>query len=296
MKDEELIWRASTVPRVREYPFNRRPKIAFMFLARGSLPLAPLWERFFKGHEEFYSIYIHSQPSFNQTALAEGPIFHGRRVPSKPVEWGKFSMVEAERRLLANALLDLSNERFVLLSESCIPLYNFTTIYNYIMNSSKTFLESYDLPSKVGRGRYNKKMRPWVTLTQWRKGSQWFEVDREIAIDIISDKKYAYLFKRYCRPGCYSDEHYLPTFVTMKYWWKNANRTLTWVDWTEGGPHPTKFIRPEVTENLLNQMRKGTQCVYNGRPSDMCYLFGRKFSPSSLDRLLRFAPKIMKFG
>lgn len=83
MKDEELIWRASMLPRVRALPFKSKPKIAFMFLARGSLPLAPLWERFFQGHEGLYSIYIHSQPSFNGTAPQEGPIFHGRRVPSK---------------------------------------------------------------------------------------------------------------------------------------------------------------------------------------------------------------------
>lgn len=83
MKDEELIWRASMVPKVRIFPFNRTPKVAFMFLARGSLPLAPLWERFFKGHEGRYSIYIHSQPSFKGDAPEEGPIFHGRRVPSK---------------------------------------------------------------------------------------------------------------------------------------------------------------------------------------------------------------------
>ncbi|KAF3646535.1 putative GATA zinc finger domain-containing protein 13-like [Capsicum annuum] len=235
-------------------------------------------------------------PSFNATAPEGGPIFQGRRVPSKQVEWGKFNMVEAERRLLANALLDLSNERFVLLSESCIPLYNFTTIYNYIMNSANTFTESYDLLGPVGRGRYNKRMKPWVTLGQWRKGSQWFEVDREIAIDIISDQKYSNLFKRYCKPACYSDEHYLPTFVTMKYWWKNENRTLTWVDWAKGGPHPTKFIRPDVTEDLLNMMRNGTKCEYNGRPSKMCYMFARKFLPGTLDRLLRFAPKVMKFG
>lgn len=83
MNDEELLWRASMVPKVRMFPFDRTPKVAFMFLARGSLPLAPLWERFFQGHERLYSIYIHSQPSFKGHAPEEGPIFHGRRVPSK---------------------------------------------------------------------------------------------------------------------------------------------------------------------------------------------------------------------
>lgn len=83
MMDDELIWRASMIPKAKIFPFNRTPKVAFMFLARGSLPLAPLWERFFRGHEGHYSIYIHSQPSFKGDAPEEGPIFHGRRVPSK---------------------------------------------------------------------------------------------------------------------------------------------------------------------------------------------------------------------
>jgi hypothetical protein len=33
------------------------------------------------------------------------------------VIWGKISMVDAERRLLANALQDIDNEHFVLLSD-----------------------------------------------------------------------------------------------------------------------------------------------------------------------------------
>lgn len=38
------------------------------------------------------------------------------------VRWGKISMVDAERRLLANALKDPENQRFVLLSERQLKL------------------------------------------------------------------------------------------------------------------------------------------------------------------------------
>ncbi|KAI3957220.1 hypothetical protein MKW98_012095 [Papaver atlanticum] len=55
MSDEELFWRASFVPRVKEFPFKRVPKIAFMFLTRGPSPLSPLREKFLKGHEGLYS-------------------------------------------------------------------------------------------------------------------------------------------------------------------------------------------------------------------------------------------------
>jgi len=212
------------------------------------------------------------------------------------VRWGEFNIVGAERRLLANALLDFSNQRFVLLSESCIPLFNFSTVYNYLINSTTTFVESYDLPGPVGRGRYSPRMKPLLTLSQWRKGSQWFQIDRALATEIVSDQLYFPLFNKHCRNGCYGDEHYLPTFVTIKFSQSNSDRTLTWVDWSQGGPHPARFMRRNVTIEFLKWLRHGTTCEYNGKSTDVCYLFARKFMPQALDRLLRFAPKIMHFN
>ncbi|KAF5957914.1 hypothetical protein HYC85_005139 [Camellia sinensis] len=297
MEDKELMWRASMVPQIHQFPFKQRvPKIAFLFLARGDLPLAPLWEKFFEGHKGLYSIYVHSNPSFNGT-VARDSVFYGRRVLSKKVEWGKFNMVEAERRLLANALLDFSNQRFVLLSESCIPLFNFSTIYSYLVGSTKTFVEAYDLPGPTGRGRYKHRLKPLITREQWLKGSQWFEMDRDLALEVISDQKYFLAFKRMCKSySCYADEHYLPTFVSMRLGWRNSNKSLTWVDWSRGGHHPFRFNRQHVTIELLNKMRSGSHCEYNGERSNICFLFARKFLPSTLARLLLFAPKVMKFN
>lgn len=204
-------------------------------------------------------------------------------------------MVEAERRLLASALLDFSNERFVLLSEACIPLYNFSTIYPYLINSKKTFVECYDKEGPVGRGRYDHKMQPVVTLQQWRKGSQWFEIDRHLALEVICDKKYYPLFRDYCKPACYSDEHYIPTLLNIEFPQENSDRTLTYVDWSKGGPHPYKFGKWEVTVPLLKHMQNGTECMYNGEPTRVCFLFARKFVPSALFRLLELAPEIMHF-
>lgn len=82
MNDLELFWRASFVPQIKSYPYKRVPKIAFMFLAKGPLPLAPLWERFFKGNEELFSIYMHPLPSY----VADFPqtsVFYKRQIPSQ---------------------------------------------------------------------------------------------------------------------------------------------------------------------------------------------------------------------
>ncbi|KAL0429883.1 UNVERIFIED_CONTAM: hypothetical protein Sradi_0614300 [Sesamum radiatum] len=294
MNDTELFWRASFVPKIEKYPFDRTPKIAFMFLTRGPLPLAPLWEKFLKGKEKLYSIYIHSLPSY-QPEFLPSSAFYGRQIPSQVAEWGMMSMCDAERRLLANALLDISNEWFILLSEACIPLQNFTTIYNYLSRSRFSFIGAFDEPGPYGRGRYNPKMRPEINISNWRKGSQWFEINRELAVNIVQDTFYYSKFEQFCRPDCYVDEHYFPTMLSIKSPHQLANRTLTWVDWSRGGPHPAMFEETDITDELFKTILNGGTCMYNDQPTDLCFLFARKFAPSALDHLLQHSSKFFGF-
>ncbi|GAB2278188.1 hypothetical protein Dimus_012881 [Dionaea muscipula] len=295
LSDKELFWKASMVPKIKAYPYRRVPKVAFMFLTRGPLPLLPLWERFFRGHEELCSIYVHTLPGYYLNVSSDS-VFYGRQIPSQKVLWGSVSLTDAERRLLANALLDFSNERFVLLSESCIPVYKFQTVYNYLTKSIHSFVESYDDPSRYGRGRYSRRMLPDIKLYQWRKGSQWFELSRALAIALISDTNYYSLFRKYCKPSCYPDEHYFPTYLNMFHGPSNSNRTVTWVNWSLGGPHPASFGRENITAAFIQSIRNnGTQCSYNSGKTYVCYLFARKFAPSSLEPLLNLTSTVMGF-
>ncbi|XP_042413991.1 glycosyltransferase BC10-like [Zingiber officinale] len=298
MTEEELLWRASMVPRIRRPPSaESKPKVAFLFLTRGELPLAPLWEKFFEGNEGLYSVYVHANPEFNGSAPPKGSAFYGRRIPSKRVTWGGMDMMEAERRLLANALLDWDNRRFVLLSESCIPLFDFRTVYSYLVDSARVHVECYDLPGPTGRGRFPARLRPHLTPRQWRKGSQWFDIDRDLALEVVSDTAFFPLFQRHCGARCFADEHYLPTLVNARFRHRNQNRSLTWVDWSRGGSHPARFRRGSVTVELLEKMRNGNRsCGYDGRRSGACFLFARKFLADSLDRLLGIAPSLMGFN
>lgn len=291
MSDEELLWRATFVPRIKKYPFKRVPKIAFMFLTKGPLPLAPLWERFLKGHEGLYTIYIHSLPSYN-VDFPSSSVFHRRQIPSQVAEWGRMSMCDAEKRLVANALLDISNEWFILLSESCIPVHNFTIIYKYLMKSRYSFMGAFDDPGPFGRGRYNQNMAPEVNISQWRKGSQWFEINRRLAINIVEDTTYYQKFEMFCKPACYVDEHYFPTMLTIEAPNLLANRSITWVDWSRGGPHPATFGKADITEEFIKRVREGHSCIYNKLPTSLCFLFARKFAPSTLEPLIELSPKL----
>ncbi|KAH6793188.1 Core-2/I-branching beta-1 [Perilla frutescens var. hirtella] len=294
INDTELLWRASFVPKIKKYPFKRIPKIAFMFLVRGPLPLAPLWEKFFKGHEKLYTIYVHSLPSY-QPDFQPSSVFYGRQVPSQAVEWGMMSMCDAERRLLANALLDIYNEWFVLLSEACIPLQNFNIVYRYISRSRFSFMGAFDEPGPFGRGRYNQNMSPLINITNWRKGSQWFEINRKLAVDIVQDNTYYPKFEQFCRPSCYVDEHYFPTMLSIESPHLLANRSLTWVDWSRGGAHPATFGKADMTDEFFKKISNGKPCLYNNQPTSLCFLFARKIAPSALDQLLQNSSKFFAY-
>ncbi|KAG0536709.1 hypothetical protein BDA96_03G087200 [Sorghum bicolor] len=300
MTDEELYWRASMAPMVRRTPDSRVPKVAFLFLVRGELPLRPLWEKFFAGHEGRYSIYVHAHPSYTGSPPPDSA-FYGRYIPSQITKWGDASLVEAERRLLANALLDVGNERFALFSEACIPVYDFATVYAFLTGSDTSFVDCYE--NGGSRSRY----RPFfatrnITLARWRKGAQWFEMDRALALESVADDACFPAFRDFCvgRRECLIDEHYLPTLVSLLRWGRrNANRTLTYADWKRAvNRHPHTHGADEVTEERIREIREegGRRCFYNGARNGICNLFARKFSPDTLQPLLRLAPKVMGFG
>ncbi|XP_021774150.1 uncharacterized protein LOC110738087 [Chenopodium quinoa] len=289
--DAELLWRGSLVSQIPEYPFQRVPKLAFLFLTRGPLPLAPLWEMFFKGHEDRFSIYIHTHPNYTDP-MPKDSVFHGRRIPSKSVEWASISMIDAERRLLASALLDYSNEKFILLSEACIPLYNFTTVYDYLLikNTNLSFVGVEPDFKKSSPYRWRGKMDPPLKRWQWQKGAQWVVMDRVLSIDILSDTKYYPVFRDHCSSPCQNqDEHYVQILVMLNHPERNSNWSLTWTEW-KGNRHPTMFgSRSNISAKMIQEMRFRDNCTIGGEFTNMCYLFARKFAPNSIKLLLEIS-------
>ncbi|XP_039051425.1 glycosyltransferase BC10-like isoform X3 [Hibiscus syriacus] len=235
---------------------SKNSKIAFLYLTPGTLPFEPLWDKFFHGHESRFSVYVH--------ASREKPVhisdhFIGRDIRSDSVAWGKISMVDAERRLLAHALLDPDNQQFVLLSDSCVPLHNFDYVYNYLMHTNVSFLDCFVDLGPHGTGRYSEHMMPEIEKAAFRKGSQWFSLKRQHAIIVMADTLYYTNFRLYCKPhfegrNCYADEHYLPTFFNMIDPSGIANRSVTYVDWSEGKWHPRSFRAQDITFEFLKNL------------------------------------------
>ncbi|RWR82660.1 hypothetical protein CKAN_01138900 [Cinnamomum micranthum f. kanehirae] len=311
--DDELTSHVGIRDIVKTPPLqSKNPKIAFMFLTVGSLPLEKLWEKFFIGHEGRFSIYVHAS---NEKPKHVSPSFIGRDISSEKVLWGGISMVDAEKRLLANALQDTDNQHFVLLSDSFVD------------------------PGRYGSGRYSEHMLPEIKMEDWRKGSQWFSMTRQHALLVLSESLYYKKFKKFCKwfsmtrqhallvlsenlyykkfkkfcklskedHYCIADEHYLPTLFHMVDPNGIANRTVTHVQFPKvGSYHPKGYQAHDVTFELLKTItsiekstyvtsdEKQRPCLWNGvqRP---CYLFARKFQPEALDNLMQLFSNFSSF-
>ncbi|XP_050383615.1 glycosyltransferase BC10 isoform X1 [Argentina anserina] len=302
----------------------QRPKIAFLFIARNRLPLDMLWDVFFQGGESKFSIYVHSRPGFLfNKVTTRSEFFRNRQVnDSIQVDWGEATMIEAERILLRHALEDPLNQRFAFVSDSCIPLYNFNYIYDYVMSTRTSFVDSF---ADTKDGRYNPKMHPIIPVQNWRKGSQWVVLTRKHAEVVVKDNTVFPMFQLYCkrkslpefwrdRPvpadnskehNCIPDEHYVQTLLAQEgLEGEITRRSLTHSSWDlsstidreRRGWHPMAYKYSDVTPMLIKSIKdvdniyyeteyRREWCSSKGKPSP-CFLFARKFTRPAALRLL----------
>ncbi|GJP36863.1 hypothetical protein CLOM_g21331 [Closterium sp. NIES-68] len=211
---------------------RRTAKLALLFVTdQGRLPLKRVWERFFqaelKGPVELehdnskFSVYVHSGGNEMRYNADEGRFFQRNDIPSLPAHEGTISMVDAQRRLLAWALLDPDNHFFLFLDHSCIPIRGFAHIYSSLLHSRHSFVAMADDPSA-----YPPELAPL-----------WVAVNRPHATAIVADNMFYRAFKHHCKgapaassesdrgaassalashahlPACQPDEHYIATFL-----------------------------------------------------------------------------------
>ena len=147
MEDSELLHAAQDAATQPLAP--GKPKVAFLFVTRQTIPLEQVWERFFAGADsEAYSIYTHQSQGVRE--FPNTSVFYNTSVPSKEVKRFSISLVDVLRRLLAFALLDgaRANMWFVLVSDACIPVRSFPFVYQYYMNSTTSFVEAFSVWQK----------------------------------------------------------------------------------------------------------------------------------------------------
>lgn len=310
LSDAELLILASHA--TKRKACKRGGRIAFLFITRGDMPLEPLWQRYFEGNRDLYSIYVHAPPGFK---FPNTSFFSGKEIPSKFVRKLSMDLVDTLRTLTAHALLDTTacNSWFMLACESTIPIRSFSFTYDYFTTSKLSFVDSFHPAREWLLDGW--KIEPEISRQQLRKGELWMSFQRKHAGMIVGEKYFYKKFMIDCKGPCFPDEQYIQTSLSIYDPQGIANRTVMSVNWTH--PHSSSpysyysgVITPTLIQNLQNLTVdfmgmhqdavggagvQSSTCSYNGRSHSPCFLFARKFTAEAVDVLMKMPSSVLGY-
>ncbi|GMP30264.1 hypothetical protein CsSME_00005009 [Camellia sinensis var. sinensis] len=274
--------------------FVQKPKITFLFIAQNRFPMDMVWDAFFQNilTISFFVGFIISS-SFHLSIVF---------ALSSANSLLDCNQIWAEPILLKHALLDSFNERFVFLSDSCIPLCNFSYTYDYIMSTSTSFVDRWPTKGvpemkwiRGGTSEFSfwlcgRKSTPTIVfpIFQWHcKRRPLPEFCRHHPLPADVSKEHNYI----------PDEHYKEALDG-----EITRRTLTHKSWDlssskdheRRGWHPVTYKLARsyshadsiYQDNIYYETEYRREwCPSKGEPSP-CFLFARKFTRPAALRLL----------
>ncbi len=206
-------------------------KVALLFLTCGDLNHTDFWKNYLSPHLDKFTIYIHSKHGVNDPFFAQFTL-------SKTVHTSWGNTIRAERALLRQAFKDQHNYKFILLSESCIPLVTADILYQTLVKDEWSYFfwthEGWWPP---------KSSRELVELPkEHRKGNHtWIMLNRRHAEVCIKDKSILKIAEKHAN----NDESYFASLFSFHHCLEEVvNFGYTFADWgrpAAGGAHPYTF-------------------------------------------------------
>jgi hypothetical protein len=264
-------------------------KIAFLFLTRDNLRCPDIWNEFFKGNEDRYTIYCHPKNPDN----VSDTLLKNNIIPER-IEtcWGCIGIVRAFLALFANALKDSSNVKFITVSEACVPISSFEYIYKELMFTNNSQIDIHTNNFE----RYDKIINPKFPKDDFIKASCLGIVLNRFHAQLIVDNDETDNWVDFYVP----DEHYICNMlqvldsnfanncdvrkITFDVWSKKNSKTISLEDNIDLKISAQYYADLEYISNkCINAMRENR------------FLFARKFTTFTLvDRkyLLSFSKKI----
>tara|TARA_Y100000592_G_scaffold54689_1_gene86208 strand:- start:165 stop:1028 length:864 start_codon:yes stop_codon:yes gene_type:complete len=154
-------------------------KISFLFLVYDKIIYEDTWSDFFSQADKAkYSIHIHYK---SKDSLGR---FKKYCLPDViETKWADISLVKAQNILLREALKDPENEKFIFVSQACVPVKKFDYIYECLSKNENSVFNERPLEYPP---RY-KKIKEIAPDYKISKASQWCILNRTHA-KILSDK------------------------------------------------------------------------------------------------------------
>lgn len=166
-------------------------KISFLFMIYDKIEKEDLWYEFFRNEDiNKYTIYIHAKN--NSNVIFTNDFFYKYLLPTNyPTEWGTYSLINVQNRLLEASLHDKENRKFIFVSGSHIPLHNFNFLYNYLSKNDNSYFHYFEV--KKDSNLFNRLSSinniHKYNLISWVYGSQWSILNRAHAEFIIKNEK-----------------------------------------------------------------------------------------------------------
>ena len=153
-----------------------RKKLAFLMLIYDEIESEILWNNYFRNIDTSkYTFFIHykyDKPlSFFESSKIDNPV---------STDYADLSLVKAQNLLLREALKDQENQKFIFLSNSCIPLKPFNHAYRYLLNNDFCFFNAAKSEHIFERNR-GERLAEVFGRSNVKKASQWSVLTRPIA-------------------------------------------------------------------------------------------------------------------
>jgi len=244
-------------------------KIAFCFLVYDTINNEDLWELFFKNVDKNkYTIYIHYKRNRPLLYLEKYKLTN-----CIATKYGDISLVEAQNVLLTEALKDPNNEHFIFVSNSCIPLKSFDTVYDKL-NTEYSYFNL--MPQEQCFPRCDSALR-YVVEQYIQKASQWCILNKKHANLLVTQTEYMVWFKNvyaadeicYISYLTFSDLH-SELIITHN----AANDATTFTNW-EGMTYKYPSLKSlknynSISQQELNYLIK-SKCFFGRKFTTFCY-------------------------
>jgi hypothetical protein len=252
---------------------SNEPKIAFLFLTYNNLKRPDIWNKFFdiennnndiisssntfasSKYSNKFTIYNHAKEPENVTDI----LLKGKHIPEH-IEtcWGCFGTVEANILMMKEAMKDSLNTKFILVSESCIPIVSFDKFYNEIMKDDKSRFKMWDNNNTIHR--YNDIVETDILVNNFVKhNGQGIILNRyhlELLVNSLSKYK-----NNWKNMGCV-DEHYFGNILKqldLDFDINNNSKNSMFNSWLKDELDINKICNDNSYESICKTHHKGTK-------------------------------------
>jgi hypothetical protein len=240
-------------------------KICFCFLTYYGLERVDIWNNFFKDIDtNLYKVYIHSKyPNF----LIDKYLFPINIVQNRVETTNKtnISIVNATIRLLENAYNDNNNQElthYIFLSQSCMPIYDFNTIFKTVILFDKSVIGKKDNNKKERYFQLNDYLKQYISYKQFTKQQPNMVLIKDDVRKIITNNFTNYFSNMIC-----PDEHYFINILLYLLGSKIIFNQIVFCNYNLNATQGLDFNY--VNENLIKSIR------------NMGFLFIRKIGVKS---------------